>query len=241
MPADLEAAVAAVLRLPNITLDGLGTNLACQSGVSPDAENMAELSALVESVEASFGLALGIVSGGNSGNLEWALGGAPPGRINDLRLGESILLGREPLHRRRIDGLHTDAITLVAEVIESQTKPSLPTGRIGQAAFGAPPVATDRGDHPRTILAIGQQDTDPAGLHPPAGVEILGASSDHLIVDCGRRDPAIGSEIRFQLNYSAVVRAMTSPFVAKIVKIQSGARPTVPGVTHVADVTRVRG
>ena len=42
------------------------------------------------------------------------------GRINELRLGESILLGREPLHRRLLEGLFNDAITLVAEVLESR-------------------------------------------------------------------------------------------------------------------------
>ncbi|MDB4484019.1 alanine racemase, partial [bacterium] len=113
MPGDLENTVRETLRLPNIVLKGIGTNLACRCGVSPDTRNMAELSALADSIEATFGLTLEIVSGGNSANLNWALGGSDIGRINDLRLGESILLGREPLHRQPIDGLHTDAITLI--------------------------------------------------------------------------------------------------------------------------------
>ncbi|MGI9666543.1 MAG: alanine racemase, partial [Acidimicrobiia bacterium] len=106
MPDDLENAVRKTLRLPYISLKGIATNLACRSGVSPDARNMAELSALADSIEATFGLTLEIVSGGNSANLPWALSGADTGRINDLRLGESILLGREPLHRQPINGLH---------------------------------------------------------------------------------------------------------------------------------------
>ena len=40
------------------------------------------------------------------------------GRINNLRIGESVFLGREPLNREQIPGLFTDAFTLVAEVIE---------------------------------------------------------------------------------------------------------------------------
>jgi predicted amino acid racemase len=202
-------------------LVGIGTNLACRSGVSPDAKNMAELSALADAIEATFGINLNIVSGGNSGNLLWALSGADTGRINNLRLGESLLLGRETLHRQAIEGLHTDAITLIAEVIESKVKPSQPWGEIAQSAFGEMPLAADRGDISQTILAIGRQDTDPDGLHPPAGIEILGASSDHLIVDSGRDHLPIGSEITFQLNYSALVRTMTSPFVTKVVKHQS--------------------
>ncbi len=218
MPGDLENTVRETLRFPSISLRGIGTNLACQNGVSPDARNMAELSALADSIDATFGLVLGIVSGGNSGNLQWALSGADTRRVNDLRLGESLLLGRETLHRQPIDGLHTDAITLIAEVIESKVKPSQPWGEIAQTAFGEKPRATDRGDISQTILAIGRQDTDPDGLYPQPGMEILGASSDHLIVDSGSDRVCVGAEIAFQLNYSALVRAMTSPFVAKVMK-----------------------
>lgn len=227
MPGDLEAVVAETLRLPNIVLKGIGANLACRSGVAPDASNMAELSALAGAIEAKFGLRLDIVSGGNSASLSWALGGADTGRINDLRLGEACLLGREPLHRQPIDGLRTDAVTLVAEIIEAKIKPSQPWGEIAQAAFGQTPPTADRGRAMQTILAIGHQDTDPSGLVAPPGMEILGASSDHLIVAPGPCHTPVGAEIKFQVNYSALVRAMTSPFVAKVMRgdVTSEARP----------------
>lgn len=233
VPGDIESFVRAMLGFPNIALRGIGANLACRSGVAPDARNMAELSALADRIDAAFGARLGpagrlgIVSGGNSANLAWALSGAGIGRINDLRLGEAILLGREPLHRQPIEGLHTDGITLIAEAIESKVKPTRPWGEIGQSAFGAAPAAAKRpearhgpnsGQAIQTILALGCQDTDPDGLVPPDGVRILGASSDHLIVGSSRRPLSVGTEVRFRLNYSALVRAMTSPFVAQVMK-----------------------
>ena len=237
MPSDVETVARHVLGQPHLVLRGIGANLACQNGVVPDASNMAELSALADSLEATLGVSFDIVSGGNSGNLAWALrdaddgvgrrgdrgaehgdgGGAGVGRINDLRLGESILLGREPLHRQPIDGLHGDVFTLVAEVIESKVKPSQPWGSLGQSAFDNAPPPVDRGDIRQAILAIGHQDADPAGLVAPPGVEILGASSDHLVVAAGRVHLRVGAELTFGLNYSALVRAMTSPFVAKVV------------------------
>ena len=225
MPGELATTVRQLLRFPNITLRGIGTNLACRSGVSPDARNMSELSTLARSIEAGFGVTVATVSGGNSANLAWALGDADTGRINDLRLGESILLGRETLHRQPIDGLHTDAITLVAEVIESKVKPSRPWGEIAQTAFGEKPPAADRGDILQMILAIGHQDTDPCGLHAPPGIEVLGHSSDHLVAASGRDPLSVGAEVRFQLNYSALVRAMTSPYVAKVIRGQSNGVP----------------
>lgn len=222
MPDDLESTVRQMLRLPNVVLKGIGTNLACRSGVSPDASNMGELSSLAESIESTFDLTLDIVSGGNSANLRWALSDSRIGRINDLRLGESILLGREPLYRQPIDGLFTDAFILTAEVIESKVKPSQPWGEMAQTAFGEKTLAENRGPIAQTIFAIGHQDTDPDGLVPPVGMEILGASSDHLVTDSDGELMPVGSEVAFELNYSALVRAMTSPYVAKVVRLPSG-------------------
>ena len=217
LPAELPAFVDQVLRLPNIALRGIGTNLACQCGVSPDPENMGLLSSLADSLESTFGIVLETVSGGNSATLAWALEAVDIGHVNALRLGEAILLGRDPLDRSAIPGLHTDAFTLVAEIIEHKRKPSSPWGELGQAAFGPVTARKDRGVIEQAILALGRQDVDPDGLEAPGDMEILGASSDHLVLDTGPCSRAIGSEVRFQLNYSALVRAMTSPFIARAI------------------------
>lgn len=217
MPDDMEAFVREVLTFPAILLKGIGANLACRSGVEPDSSNMDQLSGLANSLEATFGLSFDIVSGGNSANLDWALGRMNPGQINNLRLGESLLLGTEALHSHPIAGLYTDAITLVAEVIESKLKPSQPWGRLAQNAFGEKPVYTDRGHIRQAILAVGRQDIDPQGLIPPQGIKIISASSDHLIVESVAADLVVGTELTFQINYSALMRAMTSPFVTKMI------------------------
>ena len=218
MPADLVKTVRETFRFPNIILKGIGTNLACRCGVLPDNRNMSELSELADTIDGTFGTVLEIVSGGNSGNLQWALSGGNTGRINDVRLGEAIFLGREPLHRTLIEGLYNDAITLVAEVIEMKKKPSQPWGETAQSAFGKCEPTEDKGTISQAILAIGQQDTDPDGLLLSPGIEILGASSDHLILNTGNHKLAIGDEIRFQPGYGALLRSMTSPFVTKVMK-----------------------
>jgi len=217
MPDDLLKVASDVLELPGVVLRGIGTNLACHSGVVPDDFNMAELSALANSLEATLGVELDIVSGGNSANLDWVLSAASViGRINHLRLGESILLGLEPLRRSVPEGLETDTFTLVGEVIESKHKPFQPRGSLAQSAFGQTrPAQATREAGTRVIVALGRQDVDTDGLAPPAGYEILGASSDHLLLTTDSDPPAIGSELHFGLNYSALLRAMTSPFVAR--------------------------
>lgn len=216
MPCDLISMVRQTLHLPHLVFKGIGANLACRSGVTPDDRNMAELSKIVDSIEARLGVPVETVSGGNSANLLWALSCEHTGRINELRLGESILLGREPLHRRPIAGLHTDAIRLVAEVIESKRKPSKPWGDLAQPASGPTPIVCDRGRIAQSLLAIGRQDVDTEGLASPMGVSILSACSDHLVVESPLGLLPIGEELVFWPNYSALVRTMTSPFITKV-------------------------
>lgn len=215
MPARLHETVRHILDRPTLRLRGIGANLACRNGIEPSDENMTDLSAMVDATEAAFGLDVEIVSGGNSANLDWALSTTNVGRINNLRLGEAILLGREPLHRRPILGLHTDAFTLVAEVIESKRKPTQPWGCSGQNSFGESVDVKDRGVIWQTILAVGRQDTDTNDLTGPDGVDILAASSDHLITET-REQLRAGAEVRFEPGYAALLRATTSPFVRMI-------------------------
>jgi len=215
MPLDLDSTIKQVLELKGIELVGLGTNLACFGGIEPDKEKMDYLSAIARDAEVKFGLKLAFISGGNSANYNWFMSTNDIGEINNLRLGESIYLGCETLHRKPIPGLFTDAFTLVAEVIESNIKPSLPFGKISQDAFGNVPEFKDQGLINRAILDVGLQDIQLLGLTPRSDVDILGASSDHIIVNTKNIELKVGNELEFDLNYGALLSAMTSPYVIK--------------------------
>ncbi len=218
MPSDLENTVNEVIGLKGIKLTGIGTNLACFGGIKPNNEKMDSLSSIVKNIEDKFKLKLKIVSGGNSANYDWFMTTKDVGRINNLRLGESIFLGLETLNRELIKGLFTDAFTLVTEVIELKTKPSLPYGDIGQDAFGNIPKFTDLGLMRRVILGIGLQDVLVSGLTPLSNIDILGASSDHIIINAKQLEIKVGNTIKFNLNYGALLSAMTSPYIIKIYK-----------------------
>ncbi|WP_017298258.1 alanine/ornithine racemase family PLP-dependent enzyme [Nodosilinea nodulosa] len=215
LPCDLSEFIREALTLTHINIAGIGCNLACHGGIKPDRKNMDNLSEQVNSLEREFQFGLGIISGGNSANYEWYKAAQDVGRINNLRLGESILLGCETVHRKAIPGLHTKAFQLFAEVIESKRKPSLPIGEICQDAFGRVPTFLDRGVHQRAILALGRQDVLVSGLKPNSALDILGASSDHMIIDSDRHNLQVGDEVSFNLDYGSLLTAMTSPFVRK--------------------------
>lgn len=187
MPKGLEATVRCALRFPHIDLRGIGVNLGCFNGVAPDDRNMRDLSRMADHLDQTFcaftDSITRVVSGGNSSNLQWAFGGNPKGRIKNLRLAMSILLGVDPLRHAPIEGLFTDAVTLLAEVIEGKMKPTVPWGELAHATFERSGKSEDRGTAPQIILAIGQQDIDLTGRLVPLGhIQLLGTSSDHLIV-----------------------------------------------------------
>ena len=212
LPADVEVVARHTMALPHLRLEGIGANLACRSGVVPDHTNMAELSRVAGAVEAALGRPLLMVSAGNSANVGWALMSSEVGRVNHLRLGEAILLGCDPLERTPIEGLCQDAFTVIGGVIESKVKPCQPWGTMAQTAFGERPVIDAGGNTIQTIVALGRQDVDASDLTPQAGARIVASSSDHLVLETDRvLRPGI--EITFRPGYSALLRAMTSPFV----------------------------
>jgi predicted amino acid racemase len=215
MPADVVKMVEGVNSQKGIILAGIGTNLACLGGIEPDKAKLEQLSALAAEIEARFKIELEFVSGGNSANYDWFMSTKDTGGVNNLRLGESIYLGCETLHRRPIPGLFTDAFKLIAEVIESKVKPSKPYGNVSQDAFGNVPAFRDRGQIRRVILGMGLQDVLVTGLAPCRDIDILGASSDHIIIDAKQEDLSVGDEVTFDVNYGALLASMTSPYVSK--------------------------
>lgn len=210
-PENLADIAQQVIKMPGVALKGIGANFACLSETAPSGYRMEALCALANEIEGENGPFLETVSGGNSASLPWALGERTAGRINDLRLGEAILLGVDPVSGDQIGGMHTDAFTLVAEVIETGAKPApFPVAMIDPALAG-PRIIPSSGVSMRLILAMGHQDTDISGLSLPVGCTLIGATSDHLVIRRTRCTLKTGSEMRFQMNYKALMHAMAAP------------------------------
>jgi predicted amino acid racemase len=218
MPDALPAFLERVNAMDHVDIAGIGVNLTCYGAIVPDDDNLGRLAELAASSEKQLGRPL-LVSGGNSGSIGMVTSGRMPAAVDTLRVGETILLGVDTLTREPMLGLHRDAFTVAAPVIECLVKPSLPVGTSAQDAFGNFPTFTDRGERRRAICALGRQDAPPEGLTPvDPRVEVLGASSDHLILDVHglERPPALGEPITFVPNYAATLQLSTSPYVHKV-------------------------
>lgn len=197
--------------LANLHLAGVGTNLGCYGSIEATADKLDELVAIAERIEAKIGRELEIISGGGTTSFPRILQGDMPKRINHLRVGEGIILARDldVFYGLDMSFMHQDAYTLKAEVIEVKDKPSHPVGKISIDAFGHTPEYVDRGIRRRALLGIGKVDYGSIDEIFPKdkGVEVIGASSDHTILDIedAERDIKVGDIVSFGINYASLV------------------------------------
>ncbi|HPG42732.1 MAG TPA: alanine/ornithine racemase family PLP-dependent enzyme [Acholeplasmataceae bacterium] len=204
-----------IKRMKHIHFMGIGTNLTCFGGVIPTKKTYTKLHEIKQRVEQIMGHPCEIISGGNSSSLPLVMDEKLPKFINQLRVGEALVCGRETAYGNDIIGMHQDVFTLDAEIIELKIKPSKPEGKIGVDAFGHRVRFSDRGMIKRAILALGKQDIALDQLKPPAGVTVLGSSSDHLIVELDDDNYKVGDVIHFGLSYGGILSLMTSSYVEK--------------------------
>lgn len=213
--SDFTKIIEDIKKLKHIHLKGIGTNLTCYGGVIPTLETYEKLETVIEQVESSLGKKLEIISGGNSSSLEMLMNGELPSYINHLRIGETLVLGRETAYGKQIEHMHDDVFVVEAEIIELQEKPSHPEGILGMDAFGQHVKFFDKGMMTRAILALGRQDVNCEDLIPMKDIEVVGCSSDHLIVEIKEGAYQVGDSLKFKLTYGGILRVMTSPYVVK--------------------------
>ncbi|WP_299850880.1 alanine racemase [uncultured Roseovarius sp.] len=224
-PEELVPLVEKVVELPGVRIVGLGTNLTCYGGVIPTEANLGALVDHADELVGKFGLDLRFVSGGNSSTLPLLFSGKLPQQVNHLRLGESVLLGKETVNQTAWPGSRQKAFLLRAEIIEFKDKPSCPIGEVGRDAFGRKNKFEDRGRQKRGIVNVGRADLNIEGLTPTdPKIKVIGASSDHLILDLSSTSQNVSLEdtVSFFMDYSALIGAMSSVSIEKEI---SGEEP----------------
>jgi len=206
----------ALTRSRRVRCRGVGVNFGCYGGTLPTREKLLQLTDIGKELERELCYPLSVFSGGSTSSLLLLERGEIPPGINNLRIGEGILLGEDVTSMRSIPWLIRRTMWLEAELVEVRKKPSVPVGPVGADAFGGRPVFEDRGPRTRAIAAVGRQDVRVEGLVPELeGVSILGASSDHLILDVedSASSLAQGDKLKFFPDYGAMLALATSPYV----------------------------
>lgn len=212
-----------VLQIPNIEIVGIGTNLNCLNGILPDEKKLVKLNRFKEIVEESYHTTIPFISAGSSVTIPLILKNEIPSGINHFRVGETLFFGTDVYNDSIIKGMHQNVFHLTAEIIEIAEKPMVPAGDAGTNLTGETPIHDEKNigkTSVRAIVDIGVLDIDPKNIKPLSpGIEIIGASSDMMILELGdnTNNYHVGDTVDFSMNYMAVLRAMSSEYVDKVV------------------------
>ena len=218
--AKLDQDFEEISEMTNISLRGIATNATCIGATIPNPQTFAAFVKVKTMLEEKYQRPCEIISGGNSSAYYLVDNETLPEEINNLRLGDVILFGRESAFYHCYDYLHQDAFILDVEILELQDKPTYPIGEIGRNAFGEIPAFEDQGIRRRAICGLGRQDTDTDHIFPlEPGLTIVGSSSDHLVIDVSDAPItyAVGDIISLRCDYVGALHAATSSYVDKIV------------------------
>ena len=211
-----------VFRLPNIKVTGLGTNLNCLYGVMPSEDKLVQLSLYKQLIEAKFNRKIPWVTGGTSVVVPMLKRGTLPDGVNHFRIGETLYFGADLFENNTFEGMHDDVFELYAEIIEIHEKPKVPIGQLESNPSGEM-FEVNEEDYGKTscraIIDVGVLDiSKPEFLIPEdPNIEIIGASSDMLILDLGDDTDKyhVGDLVSFKLKYMGALRLFNSYYIEK--------------------------
>lgn len=195
--SDVPLYIEEVLNLPGLEFTGLATNIFCFNKKRDPLLNLEVMKDLVDELGETMPSRSGIISAGNSSVWDLIESGKMPESINQVRLGELILLGHETWSCRSIPALNQGVFVIEAEIIE----------------------ANEKNGESKVIVAIGKQDIVTKDLTVLAeGATIIGATSDHLVLRAISNDVFhVGQTIPFRPGYGSLLRAMISSSVKKVI------------------------
>ena len=225
LPDATPAVAHAIARLPGVVLAGISVNFACLSGQLPDQDLFRQAEAVLAEVGGACVAEPQLSLGGTC--VLQHLDGYHPRFRTEIRSGGGPIYGYDFVSGAGLDGMDRTDPVLTAVVLECYRKPPAPEGPAGLDAFGhVPEIELPKGDANYALLSLGRRDCEPGGLRPLLpGAHLAGATSDvSVLITPEPLRP--GDTVSFAVDYDALVRAVTSPFVAK--EFISGAKSEAP-------------
>lgn len=193
VPEQLGRLVQFTRQLENISICGIGTNLACLGTALPTPENMEVLLKIYQQFDDG---SIPYLSGCNSSSLNLVVTGQWHQKLNAVnhwRIGESIFFGWDIITKQTLPGCLRDVCTLEVEVIEVKEQSSLT----------------------KVVFAVGLEEIGSGKVFPKnTDLTIVGISSDHLVaVSKTGHMIEVGSIIPFTLDYQSLLASANSQYV----------------------------
>ncbi len=214
LPDAASAAAAAIAALPGVCLVGISVNFACLSGQLPTQDLFRQAEDVLAEVADACAAEPLLSLGGTC--VVQHLDGYHPRFRTEIRSGGGPIYGYDFVSGAGIAGLERTDPVLTAIVLECYRKPPALSGATGFDAFGhVPEVELPDDDANYALLSLGRRDCEPGGLRPLLpGSYLAGATSDvSVLITPEPLRP--GDTVSFAVDYDALVRAVTSPFVTK--------------------------
>ena len=134
MARNLSAFYGETIKLPNIEVVGIGTNLNCLNGILPDEKKLLKLNRFKEIIEQSHDTEINWISAGSSVTIPLIFRNMIPDGINHFRVGETLFFGTDVYNDSTIKGMYQDVFTLTAEIIEFIEEPMVPASCLTQSS-----------------------------------------------------------------------------------------------------------
>jgi predicted amino acid racemase len=201
---------------------GIGTNLNCLNGVMPSEDKLIHLILYKKLIEATFNVKIPWVTGGTSVVFPLFMQKRLPKGINHFRIGETLFFGNDLIHNNYFQSMKQGVFKLKAEILEINLKPKVPVGELEANPSGEYSEINEN-DYGKTsfraIVDIGVLDIATTNFLKPIDkhIEIVGASSDMVVLDMGdtKGNYKVGDYIEFEVSYMGILRLMNSFYIEK--------------------------
>ncbi|MGC6414221.1 MAG: alanine racemase [Bacteroidia bacterium] len=221
MGEDLIKFYGEVFELAGIEIIGIGANINCLSGVLPTQDKYIQLSLYKQLIESKFNRQIPWITAGTSITIPLLFRQQMPTSVNHFRIGETLFFGRNLLTEETFEGMKADIFMLFTEIIEISEKPIVPIGYLAENPSGET-VEVNEEDYGvkayRAIVDVGLLDIQTDFIEPEdTEIEIVGASSDMLILDLGDqyKEYKVGDVIPFRLKYMGALGLFNSNYIEK--------------------------
>ncbi len=213
LPSSAPRMASQLSHLPGIQLSGISVNFGCLCGQLPSVSLFRDAEEILATIAGECADEPLLSLGGTC--VLQHLDGFRPRFATEIRCGGGALYGWDFVSMAPLDGMIRTDPVLTAVVLECNRKPPVVLGD-GRDAFGhVPEVDLPTGVANYALLDLGRRDCEPRGLRPlMPGVHLAGATSDvSILITEKALHP--GDTVSFAVDYDALVRAMTSPFVTR--------------------------
>ena len=159
-----------IIKMTHIQLIGIAFNFMCFKSSAPTEEDILKINQFVDAIEYNLGFRLKLYQ--EKLKYDTPIMYNDLGRINELRIGEALFRGIDTTTNQSIPMLFQNAITVEAEILEIK-----------------PRLSDNNQCYLQAIVDIGYVDTDVNKIKPIKNdVSIVGASSDHLMINLNNQD-----------------------------------------------------